>query len=412
MHSQSTYQDYHTDIFINIPDSSQQIQRNTNEDEIRSFHSSLPGYAPTTLHRLTSLAQDLGLLACLVKDESSRLGLPAFKILGASWGVYRALCEQLKLPADPSITSIQTLRAAISGQRDSGNRICLYAATDGNHGRAVARMARLLILSDTAVDKVVRGDQLSDDEAGAVIYVPKDMYETTRKLIRSEGAKVIEVDGDYDVAVKTCWDNSRSSSHGISVMVQDNAFEYSQAGEIKMYKEIPGWIVEGYNTLLDEVDQESVIPTHVITPIGVGSLGHAVVNWAKSSNPPVKVITVEPERAGCLYATLKAGKPRTVKAEETIMSGMCCGTVSPISYQALKAGVDVSVLLSEYEAHQAVLDLKQHEIESGPCGAATLAGLKKIMKDVKVKDHLELNKSSVVLMLSTEGSREYPVPSI
>jgi diaminopropionate ammonia-lyase len=31
-----------------------------------------------------------------VKDESNRLGLPAFKILGASWAVYKALEELLE----------------------------------------------------------------------------------------------------------------------------------------------------------------------------------------------------------------------------------------------------------------------------------------------------------------------------
>ncbi len=30
-----------------------------------------------------------------MKDESSRLGLPAFKMLGASWASYRSLIERL-----------------------------------------------------------------------------------------------------------------------------------------------------------------------------------------------------------------------------------------------------------------------------------------------------------------------------
>ena len=36
-------------------------------------------------------------LAVLVKDESSRLGLPAFKVLGASWAVEETSLEDIVL---------------------------------------------------------------------------------------------------------------------------------------------------------------------------------------------------------------------------------------------------------------------------------------------------------------------------
>ena len=43
------------------------------------------GYAPTPLHAAPALAGAVGLGAVLLKDESSRFGLPAFKALGAWW---------------------------------------------------------------------------------------------------------------------------------------------------------------------------------------------------------------------------------------------------------------------------------------------------------------------------------------
>src|SRR5687768_18579137 len=55
------------------------------------FHRRLPGYAPTPLVEARSLAHELGLGTLWVKDESSRIGLPSFKILGASWATYKAL---------------------------------------------------------------------------------------------------------------------------------------------------------------------------------------------------------------------------------------------------------------------------------------------------------------------------------
>ena len=60
----------------------------------RAFHQSLPGYAPTPLVPLPALAAELGVGRVLVKDESSRLGLPAFKVLGASWACHQVLERQ------------------------------------------------------------------------------------------------------------------------------------------------------------------------------------------------------------------------------------------------------------------------------------------------------------------------------
>ena len=106
----------------------------------REFHSSMPGYRPTPLVDLPAVATELAVGAVLVKDESERLGLPAFKILGASWAVNCALSKQGGY-AEPA-TNLADLRSRI------GNApVTLVTATDGNHGRAVARMAHHLGLA-------------------------------------------------------------------------------------------------------------------------------------------------------------------------------------------------------------------------------------------------------------------------
>ncbi len=56
-----------------------------------SFHASLPGFAPTPLRLAPTAAAALGVATVLVKDEGSRMGMPSFKILGASWATYRAV---------------------------------------------------------------------------------------------------------------------------------------------------------------------------------------------------------------------------------------------------------------------------------------------------------------------------------
>ena len=47
--------------------------------EAYAFHRGLDGYAATPLVSLPELAAELGIGFVLAKDESSRLGLPAFK---------------------------------------------------------------------------------------------------------------------------------------------------------------------------------------------------------------------------------------------------------------------------------------------------------------------------------------------
>jgi diaminopropionate ammonia-lyase len=101
----------------------------------REFHRSIPGYRPTSLTEIPELAAEFGVAAVLIKDESDRLGLPAFKILGASWAVNCALSERsgFDTPAE-NLTEL--------GER--AGAITLVTATDGNHGRALARVAALL----------------------------------------------------------------------------------------------------------------------------------------------------------------------------------------------------------------------------------------------------------------------------
>jgi diaminopropionate ammonia-lyase len=86
-------------------------------DEAARFHASLAGYAPTPVHELPQVASALDIAAVAVKDESDRLGLPAFKIVGASWALDCAL-------------------------RESRGTRTVVAASAGNHGRAVAHRPR------------------------------------------------------------------------------------------------------------------------------------------------------------------------------------------------------------------------------------------------------------------------------
>lgn len=342
-------------------------------EDVINFHKQLPGYSPTPLIPVPRLATELGVRAVLVKDESDRFGLPSFKVLGASWGLCRAATAHLGL--SPTISWSELVEEV----RTAPAPLVIVAATDGNHGRAVAYIARLLSLK-------------------CEIYAPQTMDDYTQELIKAEGATVHVVMADYDSAARTAAKASQVIEGGL--LIQDTSFEG--------YEKIPGWIVDGYSTMMAEIDTKlgdlGIKSTTVVTPVGVGSLAHAVVKHFKANQKASKVVTVEPDTAACLYRSLRAGKRMSVQTISTIMDGLNCGTVSPTAWHDLSRHVDASITVSCYESHSAVADLASEKIEAGPCGSAPLAALKRLAQE---GSHI-LNSDSVVVLLSTEGCRSYP----
>lgn len=324
--------------------------------EALEFHRTLPDYAPTPLVDLPALAAELGVGRVVVKDESARLGLPAFKVLGASWA-----CHQVQ-------------------RRNPGAR--LVAATDGNHGRAVARLA-----SHFAVE--------------ATIFVPSVMLPETADAIAAEGADIVWVDGDYDEAVRRA--AAYADGQSGRALVQDTAW----AG----YTEVPAWIIEGYQTLLREVDDELAATAAaavdlVAVPVGVGSLAEAVVRHYRQPDAlRPRVLSVEPDTAACVLASLEAGRPVTVPTAATVMAGLNCGTVSQAAWPVLRAGLDAAVAVSDEAALRAVDDLARLGISSGPCGAAVLAGVRAALTHRERRAALRLGPDAVIVLVSTEGSR-------
>ena len=321
--------------------------------EVRRFHEGLRDYAVTPLVSLPTVAAELDLGTVLVKDESLRLGLPAFKMLGASWAVHRALGN-----------------GATGGRR-------LVTATDGNHGRAVARMGALLGLP-------------------ATIVVPRGVSERAIDLIRAEGAQVRVLDVPYDEAVRQAAELADADPDAL--LVQDTSWPG--------YEDVPQWIVDGYATLFDEAaDQAAELGAGidlVAVPAGVGSLAHAAVLFGRSQ-PHCRIVAVEPDVAQCIRASLAAGAPTTVPTGETSMAGLNCGTPSYLAWPDLDRGLAGAVVVDDAATASAVTDLTGLGVDSGPCGAASLAALR-VLAAEPARNQLGLSGASSVLLLNTEGA--------
>ena len=304
--------------------------------EARAFHAALPGYAPTPL-------RDLG-DGVLLKDESGRLGLPAFKILGASWAVERALRER----------------------PDVG---VLVAASAGNHGRAVAREARR------------RGLRCR-------VFLPARSAPARREAIAGEGAEVIVVDGGYEDAV------AQAARAG----AEPGALEIADVGA-------PGparWVVDGYATLFAEVaEQAGTSFDLVLVPVGVGSLAAAAARFGASTG--AKVVGVEPATAACLTASLRAGEPAGIATPGTSMAGLDCAEVSEAAWPDLRDGIHGTVVVHDEEAHAAMRELAARGLSIGDSGAAPFAALRVLRDDphaAALRDAVSLGR---VLLVATEG---------
>lgn len=335
-----------------------------------AFHRGLPGYAPTPLTELPALAEELGVRRVFLKDESARLGLGAFKVLGASYAAARAL--RARAGGDGPVT-VDDLRSIADPS------VLLVTATDGNHGRAVAYVAALLGVS-------------------AHVYVPQVTDAATIARIEGEGARVTVVDAPYDETVKRAAEAAGESG---GVLVQDTAWPG--------YEEIPGWIVDGYATLFREVDAQlaeaGAGPAGLVTlPIGVGSLAQAGVVHYRSGAPGTALLGVEPDTAACVLASLRAGEAVTVPTGETVMAGLNCGTPSSLAWPYFAAGLDAAVAVEDAAADAAVRDLAALGVDSGPSGASSLAGVRAaLLGEGAGARRSALGDPSTVVLLSTEG---------
>ncbi|GMK59775.1 hypothetical protein CspeluHIS016_0803810 [Cutaneotrichosporon spelunceum] len=331
-------------------------------EAIAKVHAALfPGYGPTPARSLPALADELGCAAVYVKDESSRYGLPAFKVLGASWGMCSVLGERWGL--DP--WDIDGLRA-----RAKTEKLTAFAATDGNHGRAVAHTARLLGL-------------------GAHIFVPSTVEQWSIDAIASEGCPVTPVDADYDGAV--------DAAHAASLALGDSGL-FIQDTSMEGYTDIPLRIVHGYSTIASELaSQLPSPPSAVVVPVGVGSLAHAIVSYYGAGGPqPARVLTAEPDAAPCLHASLAAGKLTSTPGQRfTIMPGLNCPSVSAMGWDDLRASIRPAdaLVVTDVEAGDAMRRLNELGCAVGPCGAATLAAARKAV----------FRPTDVVVLICTEG---------
>lgn len=398
----------------------------------KSTISRWPGYAPTPLYHLKGWAAEIGVDAVYYKDEGERFGLGSFKALGGAYAVLRVLERELsertgKAVSAEAIEQGEVVRKAAE--------LTVVTATDGNHGRSVAWGAQRF-------------------GCRCLVYMHAGVSEARADAVRAFGAEVVRTEGDYDRSVQQAATDAQANGWFV---VSDTAY----AG----YTEVPRQVMAGYTVLAAEtldqlgaseprtgelygdsdggapdggnpdgqldvaptgdrqpVDAESADPsgtdepplTHVFVQGGVGGLAAAMCAylWSTMAEDRPRFVVVEPQRADCLFQSIKHGRPTVVKImEETVMAGLSCGEVSQLAWPILLAGAEDFLALADDAVAPAMRLLADGAFGDPPivAGESAVAGVCALLaagREAQLKAALGLDSSSRVLLIGTEGATD------
>ena len=328
-------------------------------DEAFKTISSWKNYSPTPLIFLNKLNKKLKLNKIFYKDESKRFHLKSFKALGGAYAV-----EKIIKGNDKKVIS---------------------TATAGNHGRSVAW-----------------GSQKNNLECK--IFISEFVSESRAQVMRSFGADVIRVKGNYEDSLNECIKQSKKNNWQI---VQDVAWED--------YKLVPKLTMAGYSVMMKEVSEQITNEkiSHIILQAGVGGMAAAMVaGIARYLDHIPQIIVVEPDSAACVLESIKKGKIEKISIEkESIMGGMSCGEVSLVPWEILKNSVHFCVTvpddyISKTVKYLANKEFSEEKIIGGECSTPGIASLIGLSNDHETRKKISLNENSNVLLFGCEGDAD------
>lgn len=336
----------------------------------------------TPLLSLTELASQLGLGGVFIKDEGLRLGLGSFKSLG---GAYALMVLFRRLLEGHLGRKVQIRQLLSPAAREFSSSVTVCCATDGNHGKSVAAGARLL-------------------GCRSVIFIHGGVSQSRAEAIGAD--EIVRVDGNYDLSVSEA---ERVSAERGWLLVSDTSWPG--------YEEIPALVGQGYTVLAEEALRQAEArclgtPSHVFLQAGVGGFASSIAGYLteRLGKNRIKIVVVEPDRAACLFDSARAGGIVTVTpTEPTIMAMLECYRPSLVAWRLLEKVADGFMTVTEEQAMEAMRRLADGSgtpVVAGESGAAGLAGLLVAAADQKMRDALDLDSDSRVLLINTETATD------
>ncbi len=328
-------------------------------DDAYTQISNWKGYSPTPLVELNKLSKELNLNKIFYKDESKRFDLKSFKALGGAYAVEKVT----------------------KGNKD----IVVATATAGNHGRSVAWGAKRLGLK-------------------CKIFISEYVTDARGKVMSDLGADVIKVKGNYESSLIECIKQSTKNNWQI---IQDVAW--------KEYITVPKYTMAGYSVMMkeivDQLDHNKI--SHIILQAGVGGMAGAMIAGIARylKNIPITVV-VEPDSAACVLESIRTGKIEKIDIiRESLMGGMSCGEVSLVPWEILKNSVKYCISLPDDDIAKTMkllgnANFSDEKIIAGENSTPGVISLISSCENEKIKEKMQLNKNSNVLLIGCEGDTD------
>ena len=259
----------------------------------------------------------------------------------------------------------------------------MWAASEGNHGRAVARAA------------AQRG-------LAARIFLPA-RHERRREPTRSRprAPRSCASTGHYEQAVAAAAE--AAGDDPARPTLADVAYDASDP--------VASWVSDGYSTIFAEAAEQAGVPFDVVLcQIGVGAFASAAIRFACHQAAAARSRSASsPRPPPARWRRSPPAGRSSIDTPGTSMAGLNCATPSHAAWPALRDGLTGCVAISDDEAHSAMRDLAAMGIVAGDCGAASLAGLRALVRDpacAELARSAGLGPASRVLLVSTEGATD------
>jgi len=217
----------------------------------------------------------------------------------------------------------------------------IFTVSSGNHGRALAYVARRLGLR-------------------AVVCLPDTVPANKRDAIQKLGAEVVVRGSIYDEAVE----------------------EGCRLGEKEGLEMIHPYddpvVIAGQGTIGLELLEDFPDLDTVVVPLSGGGLLGGIAFALKSADPKIHVVGVMMERGPAMVESLRAGRLVDIVEEPTLADALAGGIIpNKYTFELIQKTVDETVLVSEQEIAAAMaFALGRHHLVVEGGGAVGIAALR------------------------------------
>ena len=324
-----------------------------------------PVYQPTPLLKIKAPSGH----QLMVKDETSRFRMGAFKALGGIYAMAAILIARWRVENQTDLKPECLFMEEIQAWSRQFTFVC---ASAGNHGLAVARGAKLF-------------------NAGCRIHLADNVPVAFENRLLTLDATVVRSGANYEESMRAAVADSANGE----ILLSDSAWPG--------YSHIPFLVMEGYTVMAEEMragfQAEGPWPTHVFLQAGVGGLAAAITCHIRSiwSHQP-KIIVVEPDAAACLMESHRRKTLTEVRGTASSMGRLDCKLPSTLAFDILHRQADKFVCINDLDAERAVEFLATHQLCTTPSGAAGVAAVLGA-----AEQNLEIPENAVCLALVTEA---------